>query len=96
MPYRQQILDQPPSANTMDEWERDGWSDIQIIGPVLAKVGGDPDAKPTPVYVVYLYRSVIIGGTQALQREGLNAADVLSGGNGGRHPANRRERRRGK
>ena len=59
MPWVRHIVDQPPPAQQMEQWEQEGWTVIQILGPCPA-IENSPGAKPRMVYVIYLHRSVIV------------------------------------
>lgn len=67
MPYRRLISDAPPDEAQMNEWEGEGWSNIQIIGPCPAMPSGTQDRRM--VYVTYLYRSIIEAGQQVGGRQ---------------------------
>lgn len=58
MPWLRHILKEPPPAQQIESWEREGWSFVQIIGPCPA-IEDVPGAKPRMVYIVYLHRSII-------------------------------------
>ena len=59
MPYKRILMNQPPTALDMNSWEADGYSDIQLLGPVVGREEGDAPGQEKVVFVVYLYRSVI-------------------------------------
>lgn len=58
MPWKRHIVDQPPPAQQMEQWEQEGWACVQILGPCPA-IENTPGAKPRHVYVIYLHRTVI-------------------------------------
>ena len=62
MPWRRVIGPEPPTEPMMAQWEKEGWSDIQIVGPCPTKDRNTGDQGF--VYVVYLYRSIIEVGQE--------------------------------
>ena len=62
MPWVRHILGEPPTAQDMENWESEGWSEFHVIGPCPAKEENSP--RPRMVYVVYLRRSIIEVGRQ--------------------------------
>lgn len=58
MPYKRLVMNEPPTEETMNQLEAQGWTRIDVVGPALGLAQGA--SKPTPVFIVYMWRSVII------------------------------------
>ncbi len=68
MAWKRYVMPEPPEAQQMEDWEAEGWSWIQVLGPCPGRPDDDPTAAPRALYVVYLHRSIIelAGGRQAV------------------------------
>lgn len=64
MPWARYIVSEPPPAQQMEQWEGEGWSQIQVLGPCPAKSNDDLKGPVRPVYVVYLHRSILAVGRE--------------------------------
>ena len=64
MPWKRIVMTEPPNDATMNGLEAQGWSKISVVGPALGKAEGDE--QPRPVYLIYLWRSVILAGADVL------------------------------
>lgn len=62
MPWRRVVGPEPPTEPMMDQWDREGWSQIQVVGPCPTK--DRKSGNSGFVYVVYLHRSIIEAGKE--------------------------------
>ncbi len=80
MPWRRVIGPEPPTEPMMAQWEQEGWSNIQIVGPCPTQDRASGNSGF--VYVVYLHRSIIEVGKELPAASGWPVGSPRLGGFG--------------